>query len=269
MVTRIITPPSVEPVSLAEIRSHLNYPDTANDNDLARKVSAARRHIEGKLRRKLVEHVIDGYLDAWPRRDYIALPFPPLVSVSGIYYTDSAEVEHTWATTEYGVDTARARVVLKYNKSWPTATLSPVSPIRIRFRCGWVKPFTADAGTDTLTSAAHGLSDGEVIRLSNTGGTLPAGLAAATDYYVRAAAAGTLEVSLTSGGAAVNIADAGTGTHFIGEVPDEIRVALSMRVGAMVENRESVVAQVGLVDSVTLPIEDDLLAMYADLVIPD
>ena len=268
MVTRIITPPSVEPVSLTEVRGHLNYPDTANDTDLLGKVVAARRHIEGKLRRKLVEHVIESYLYAWPRADYIELPFPPLVSVVGVWYTNTAEAEAELATTEYGADVVRGRVVLRYNKAWPSVNLSPVSPIRVRFRCGYLKPFTATAATDALASAAHGLSDGDTIRLSNTGGALPSPLAAGTDYFVVSAAVGTLQVSLTSGGAAVDLADAGTGTHFIGEVPAPIKIALMMRAGALVENRESDMASPGA-HAITLPIEDDLLAMYADLKVPD
>jgi hypothetical protein len=74
--------------------------------------------------------------------------------------------------------------------------------------------FTADASTDTITATAHGLSDGDLIRFESTG-TLPAGLSTGTDYYVRDAATNTFKVSTTLGGSAVNITDAGTGTHTI------------------------------------------------------
>jgi hypothetical protein len=72
--------------------------------------------------------------------------------------------------------------------------------------------FTADAGTDELTAAAHGLSNGQRVRLTS-GGTLPAGLLATVAYYVVNKTTNTFQVSLTSGGAAVNFSDAGTGTH--------------------------------------------------------
>lgn len=73
--------------------------------------------------------------------------------------------------------------------------------------------FTADAGTDVITSAAHGRADNSTIEFTNSGGALPAGLSAGTTYYVINAATDTFKVSLTLGGAAVDITDAGTGTH--------------------------------------------------------
>jgi len=81
---------------------------------------------------------------------------------------------------------------------------------------GSAQAFTADAGTDVITAAGHGLSDAQIVRLTTTD-TLPAGLSTGTDYYVRDATADTLQLSAIAGGAAIDITDAGTGTHFIGE----------------------------------------------------
>ena len=72
--------------------------------------------------------------------------------------------------------------------------------------------FTADAATDTITSTAHGLTDGQRVKLSSTG-TIPAGLSTSTVYYVRDSAPNTFKVSLTSAGSAVDITSAGSGTH--------------------------------------------------------
>lgn len=45
--------------------------------------------------------------------------------------------------------------------------------------------FTATNGTETFTKVAHGLLTGDgPIQVSNAGGALPAGLVAATDYWV-------------------------------------------------------------------------------------
>jgi len=77
--------------------------------------------------------------------------------------------------------------------------------------------FTADAGTDFITATAHGLANGDRIILSNSGGALPAGLATNTFYYVRDKTDDTFKLAATFGGAAINITDAGTGTHsFLG-----------------------------------------------------
>ena len=71
---------------------------------------------------------------------------------------------------------------------------------------------TADASTNTLTSAAaHGLSNGARVRIkAHAQGALAGGLDSTIEYFVVGAASATLQLSLTSGGAAVDITDAGT-----------------------------------------------------------
>ena len=73
--------------------------------------------------------------------------------------------------------------------------------------------FTADIATDKLLSNGHGLGNGSVIMLSNSGGALPAGLAANTAYWVVNAAVNDFQVSPTQGGAPIDLTSVGTGTH--------------------------------------------------------
>ena len=87
---------------------------------------------------------------------------------------------------------------------------------------GFGDTFTADAGTDiiTWTSTANIPSNillGTKVRLTTTT-TLPAGLALATDYFVIPITGGTTCKLATTyanavAGTAINITDAGTGTH--------------------------------------------------------
>lgn len=83
--------------------------------------------------------------------------------------------------------------------------------------------FTADAGTDvcTWTSTANYPSNvltGTRVRLTTTT-TLPAGLATATDYYVIKVSDTTFKLATSYAnavaGTAINITDAGTGTHTV------------------------------------------------------
>ena len=83
--------------------------------------------------------------------------------------------------------------------------------------------FTADAGTDicTWTSTANIPSNvltGTKVRLTTTT-TLPAGLALATDYYVIRLSDTTFSLATSYAnavaGTAINITDAGTGTHTV------------------------------------------------------
>jgi hypothetical protein len=74
--------------------------------------------------------------------------------------------------------------------------------------------FTA-ATNDVVTFAAtHGLSVGQMLRFTNTGGALPGGLAINTTYFVKTVPTTlTVTLSATLGGATLDITGTGTGTH--------------------------------------------------------
>jgi hypothetical protein len=71
----------------------------------------------------------------------------------------------------------------------------------------------ASAAADTLTLANHGLVLDNGVRFDNTDGALPTPLDSSVTYFARDVTASTFKVSLTPGGAAINLTDAGTGTH--------------------------------------------------------
>lgn len=78
--------------------------------------------------------------------------------------------------------------------------------------------FTA-AVTDICTKAGHVYGTGTLVTLTNSGGALPAGLSAATDYYVIWLTKDTFSLATSlanaEAGTAVNITGTGTGTHTI------------------------------------------------------
>lgn len=73
--------------------------------------------------------------------------------------------------------------------------------------------FTVANATDIFTSAAHGLSNGDIINVANSGGALPTGLSASTNYFIITATTNTFQVSTTVGGSAVDMSDDGSGTN--------------------------------------------------------
>lgn len=86
---------------------------------------------------------------------------------------------------------------------------------------GYGDTFTADAGTDVITwtsttNIPSNILTGTRVRLTTTT-TLPAGLATGTDYYVIAIDGSTCKLATSYAnavaGTAINITDAGTGTH--------------------------------------------------------
>ena len=75
--------------------------------------------------------------------------------------------------------------------------------------------FTATNATNVLNASAHGLVDTDRVMVISSAADLPLGLDSETVYYIVTAAAGTFQVSLTSGGPAVTFSDDGIGTHSV------------------------------------------------------
>lgn len=76
----------------------------------------------------------------------------------------------------------------------------------------YVEPIDINATTETISVAEHSFNDDDVVRIS-TDGTLPAGTLIDTDYYIVESTANSFKLSLTQGGAAVDLVDAGAGRH--------------------------------------------------------
>lgn len=68
-----------------------------------------------------------------------------------------------------------------------------------------------NTGTDTLTSNSHGMTDGTLVKITSTT-SVPGGLSTSNYYYIKSAAANTFQLSATSGGSAIDITSAGSGT---------------------------------------------------------
>lgn len=77
---------------------------------------------------------------------------------------------------------------------------------------GTAQTCTIAYATTTVTCNGHGYSNGDAITFA-TDGTLPAGMYTETKYYVINSATNTFKFSATSGGAAVTLTSAGSGTH--------------------------------------------------------
>jgi hypothetical protein len=80
-----------------------------------------------------------------------------------------------------------------------------------RFSAGVVVTIS-NAAPGVVTSAGHGLLNGQHIRFTTTG-ALPDPLAAGNTYFVVNTAADTFEVSATEGGVSINTTTAGSGVH--------------------------------------------------------
>ena len=88
---------------------------------------------------------------------------------------------------------------------------------------------TGEADTDVITAALHGLLTGDgPVRLSNAGGALPAGLAAATDYWSIRIDDNTFQLAASRAdamtGDAIDFTTDGTGTTTLSDTASTERV---------------------------------------------
>lgn len=139
------------------------------------------------------------------------------VQASGYYkYLQSLAAQSAAATVVPGI-LKLVDVIGFYRVTSVTTTTAQATTNTL----GFGDTFTADAGTDVITwtsttNLPSNILTGTRVRLTTTT-TLPAGLALATDYYVIKVTDSTCKLATSYAnaiaGTAINITDAGTGTH--------------------------------------------------------
>lgn len=142
MRTKVVTAPTVEPVTVAEVKAQCRIDSSSEDALLAIYIQAAREYAETFTRRAFCTQTLRGWLDVWPPDDkpWIYLPNPPLASVSSITYVDSAGVTQTWSSSNYVVDgntTTTARIGLAYGASFPTLRSGLQNAITVNWSAGY------------------------------------------------------------------------------------------------------------------------------------
>jgi uncharacterized phiE125 gp8 family phage protein len=140
MGLKLVTPPAVEPVTLAEAKTHLRLDTAVDDSYVSALITAARERVELFLRRALITQVFEFTVDDFPAYDRaIDLPRPPLRSVEWIKYVDTSGVLQTVAPDTYTVDASSneiGRVALAWNRSWPF-TRYTINAVTVRFTAGY------------------------------------------------------------------------------------------------------------------------------------
>lgn len=75
---------------------------------------------------------------------------------------------------------------------------------------------SVDTTADTITLSGHGFSNTDaIVFVPATSAVLPSPLVAGTTYYARDVATDTFKVAATSGGAAINLTTAGSGSFYV------------------------------------------------------
>ena len=140
MSYKLIIPPAVEPITLAEARDHLRLDadNTALDAQIAIWITAAREACEHEIHRALITQTWELVLDEFPC-GALRLTLPPLQSILSVKYLDPAGTETTLAPSEYSMDkdTEPGFVVPSLAAgAWPS-TQGTINAVRVQFRVGY------------------------------------------------------------------------------------------------------------------------------------
>jgi uncharacterized phiE125 gp8 family phage protein len=158
---KLVSPPAIEPVTLAEAKAHLRLDTDADDAYVLALIGAARERVELFLRRALITQMFDYTLDGFPEnKRSMDLPRPPLQSVESVKYIDTEGNLQTLVAESYVVDCASneiGRMALAWNRFWPL-TLCSINAVVIRFIAGY-----GDAAEDVPQAIRHGI----LIEISN------------------------------------------------------------------------------------------------------
>ena len=233
------TGPTAEPVSLTEAKNHCRIDSTDDDALIAALISAARGHVESATNRLMLTQNMRATFEHLGEMKLRA----PLRKVTAVTYLDLLAETQTLPDTDYVVeyDEVPGCVEQAYMATWPNTYDHPQAAT-VDFVAGYATPFTADATANTLTATGHCIVNADCVRLSNTGGVLPAGLYAQINYYAVNVSGSTLQLALTAGGAAIDITGAGSGTHFVGGADDSawtaMRQAMLLLIGHWYNSRE-------------------------------
>ena len=136
MATKVITAPTYEPISVADVAEYLRVDSVVADQYLiASLITAARQYLEQYLNRPIATQTLEEALTGWSN---------PLVldgalqTVTSIKYLDVNGAEQTLASGQYLVDTYAepAQITPAYNVTFPDLYAVP-NNVKVRYVAGY------------------------------------------------------------------------------------------------------------------------------------
>lgn len=140
MSLTLVAAPSVEPISLAELKLHVRTSGSAEDTLLAIYIAAARRKAEGELGRALVNQTWRQTIDFFPTENNgeIKLLMPTVSSITSVTYIDADGDQQTLSAASYVLDSATSPgwLLPADGEEWPE-TDDVINAVSITFVAGY------------------------------------------------------------------------------------------------------------------------------------
>jgi len=151
MELRLITHPTIEPVTRADAQEHLRAPAGGPDASLiAGYIQAARETVESETGRALLPQTWELRLPEFPAFA-IEIPRAPLISVVSVRYTSPAGADVLLAAEAYqveapsGATAGLAKVWPAPGDAWPATRSGDRAAVRVRFTAGYATPAAVPA----------------------------------------------------------------------------------------------------------------------------
>ena len=120
---KVTTQPTVEPVTVAELKTFARIDTNEEDSLISSFIVAARMSAEEYLGQAFISQTITTFLEFWPGR-MVELPRPPLISVTGVYTIDEDDAETEYDSDNYYLNTIATpgQLCLKRGSTQPINT---------------------------------------------------------------------------------------------------------------------------------------------------
>lgn len=163
---KILTAPSVYPVSLTDVKTYLRIDGSDDDAILNIYIKAATKTAENYCGRYFINTTIEYFMDRFSdytddALDYedlifgtcnsINLPYRPISSITSVKTYDAANTESTLSSAAYSLDSISGRIYLNEGYSWPTS-LRTFQAVKVTFISGY-----GTAATDVPASIQQGI----------------------------------------------------------------------------------------------------------------
>ncbi len=144
-------PPSAEPMTLAEIKTHLRLDSPEEDVLLTSLITTAREHLERETGLCLITQSWRLYLDRWPKDGIVRIEKSPVrvIDAVTVYEADGAAVEVSLEDHLLDGEARPARLWLKN----PPAPGQSINGIEIDFSAGF-----GEAGADVPDTLKRAMS---------------------------------------------------------------------------------------------------------------
>lgn len=134
MALRRTTPPTSEPLQLAEAKLHLRVDHDDEDELITDLIASAREACEKRLNRTMMTSGWTLTLDCFA--DLHCLEKPPIVTVGSVKYLDASGVLQTLAPSAYDVDLASEPARIRPNSQWPAAA-AKMAAVTVVYTAGY------------------------------------------------------------------------------------------------------------------------------------